>query len=72
MISALLVFSNVMEQLLAGESLNHKQAIRFQLLLGKLDGKGTNEIAEVLRLPPVSISVIVHGFNKHGVQALLT
>jgi transposase len=60
-----------MEQLLAGESLHHKQATRLQVVLGRADGKRTSKIAEVLRIHPVSISVIVRRFNERGVEGLL-
>jgi len=60
-----------MDQLLKGEALNHKQATRLQVILGKADGKRTGEIAEVLRIHPVSISVIVRRFNERGVDGLL-
>lgn len=62
---------DMMDQLLKSEALNHKQATRLQVILGKADGKRTGEIAEVLRIHPVSISVIVHRFNEHGVDGLL-
>ena len=62
---------NVMERLLAGETLNHKQARRLQVVLGRGEGKRTSEIAEVLRIHPVSISVIVRRFNERGVEGLL-
>jgi transposase len=62
---------DMMDQLLKGEALNHKQATRLQVILGKADGKRTGEIAEVLRIHPVSISVIVRRFNERGVDGLL-
>ncbi len=61
----------MMERLLTGEALNHKQATRLQVILGRADGKRTSEIAEVLRIHPVSISVIVRRFNERGVDGLL-
>jgi transposase len=62
---------DMMDHLLKGEALNHKQATRLQVILGKADGKRTSEIAEVLRIHPVSISVIVRRFNERGVDGLL-
>jgi transposase len=62
---------SVMEELLAGGSLNHRQATRFQVVLGRADGKATGELAEVLRINPVSVSVIVRRFNNTGVDGLL-
>ena len=62
---------NVMEQLLAGGSLNHRQATRLQVVLGRADGKPTGELADVLRINPVSVSVIVRRFNNNGVDGLL-
>jgi len=62
---------DMMEQLLTGEALNRKQATRLQVILGRADGKRTGEIAEVLRIHPISISVIVRRFNERGVDGLL-
>ena len=61
----------VMEELLAGASLNHRQATRLQIVLGRADGRPTSELAEVLRIHPVSVSVIVRRFNNNGVDGLL-
>jgi transposase len=61
----------VMEHLLASESLSARQAARVQVVLGRADGKSTSEIAEVLRIHPVSVSDIVHRFNGYGVEGLL-
>jgi transposase len=62
---------HVMERLLANESLNARQAARLQIVLARVHGKSTSEIAEVLRIHPVSVSHIVHRFNKYGVDGLL-
>jgi transposase len=62
---------DMMERLLASESLNHRQATRLQVVLGRAEGKRTNDLAAVLRIHPVSISDIVHRFNKYGVDGLL-
>jgi transposase len=61
----------VMEQLLAGGTLDHKQATRLQVVLGRANRKPTAEIAEILRIHPVSVSVIVRKFNERGVEGLL-
>jgi transposase len=61
----------MMDQLLATESLNHKQATRLQVVLGKADGKTTTEIASVLRIHIETVSDIVHRFNAYGVDGLL-
>jgi transposase len=61
----------MMDQLLATESLNHKQATRLQVVLGKADGKTTTEIASVLRIHIETVSDIVHRFNEYGVDGLL-
>ena len=61
---------NVMEELLAGASLNHRQATRLQIVWVGRMGKG-NELADVLRIHPVSVSVIVRRFNNNGVDGLL-
>lgn len=61
----------MMEQMLTGEALNHKQATRLQVILGRADGKRTSDIAEVLRIHPVSVSVIVRRFNERGLDGLL-
>jgi len=62
----------VMDELLAGGSLNHRQATRLQVVLGRADGKSTTELAEVLRIHPVTVSDIVHRFNENGLDGLLT
>lgn len=51
--------------------MEHKQATRLQVILGRADGKPTKEIAGVLRMNPVSVSVIVRRFNERGVLGLL-
>ncbi len=61
----------MMDQLLATESLNHKQATRLQVVLGRAEGKATSEIAAVLRIHPETVSDIVHRFNEYGVDGLL-
>jgi len=62
---------DMMEQLLSGQALNHNQATRLQVILGRADGKRTNDIAEVLRIHPVTVSVIVRHFNERGLDGLL-
>lgn len=62
---------DMMEQLLAGEALNHRQAVRLQVVLGRADGKRSSDIAEILRINPVSVSVIVRRFNSRGLDGLL-
>jgi len=61
----------VMDRLLATESLNHRQATRLQVVLGRADGKTTTEIASVLRIHVETVSDIVHRFNQYGVDGLL-
>ena len=61
----------LMEQLLSSESLDHRQGTRLQVVLGRADGRTTSDIAEVLRIHPMSVSDIVHRFNEYGVQGLL-
>jgi len=53
-----------------GGSLNHRQATRLQVILGRAGGKHTGEIAKVLRIHPVSISVIVRRFSELGIERL--
>jgi transposase len=60
-----------MERLLSTESLNHKQATRLQVVLGRADGKTTTEIASVLRIQMETVSDIVHRFNEYGLDGLL-
>jgi hypothetical protein len=62
---------DMMKHLLASQSLDHCQATRFQVVLGRAEGKPTSAIAGVLRIHPVSVSDIVHRFNEHGVEGLL-
>ncbi len=60
-----------MDQLLATKSVDHKQATRLQVVLGRADGKTTTEIAAVLRIHAETVSDIVHRFNEYGVEGLL-
>ena len=62
---------DLMERLLASSSLDHKQATRLQVVLGRAEGKRTSDLAAVLRIHPVSVSDIVHRFNERGVDGLL-
>lgn len=61
----------MMDQLLATESLNRKQAARLQVVLGKADGKTTTELASVLRIHVATVSDIVNRFNEYGLDGLL-
>lgn len=61
----------VMEKLLEGNSLDHRQATRLQVVLGRADGTSTSAIAEVLRIHQVTVSDIVHHFNARGLEGLL-
>ena len=62
---------DLMEQLLASDSLNHKQATRLQVVLGRAEGKRTSDLAAVLRIHPVTVSDIIHRFNQYGVDGIL-
>ena len=61
----------VMDHLLATESLTHRQATRLQVVLARADGKGTNAIASVLRIDAETVSDIIHRFNDYGLGGLL-
>jgi transposase len=61
----------MIDQLLATESLSGKQAARLQMVLARADGKRTNDIAAVLRLHPQTVSDVVRRFNARGVEGLL-
>ena len=61
----------MMERLLAGGTLGHKQATRFQVVLSRAEGKRTGDIAQILRIHPMTVSTIVHRFNERGVEGLL-
>jgi transposase len=65
------VEKEIMEKLLNNRNLMHVQASRFQVVLNRAKGKGTNEIAEMLHIHPVSVSQIVRRFNEGGIPALL-
>ena len=60
-----------MEEMLLSKSLDHAQATRLQVVLGRADGKSTSQIAEVLRIHPVTVSDIIHHFNERGLPGLL-
>jgi len=61
----------LMEQLLSSHSLDHRQGTRLRVVLGRADGMTTSELAEVLRIHPMSVSDMVHRFNQYGVEGLL-
>jgi transposase len=61
----------MMDELLATQSLDHVQATRLQVVLGRAEGKPTSEIAAVLRIHVQTVSDIVHRFNTYGVEGLL-
>lgn len=62
----------VLDQLLSSEAgLKHKHAVRVQAVLGRANGRGTVELAEALRVHPVSISQWVRLFNEEGIEALV-
>ena len=61
----------VMDELLAAGSLNHRQAMRLQVVLARADAKATSQIAAVLRIHPQTVSDIVRRFNEYGVDGLL-
>jgi transposase len=61
----------MMDRLLATESLDHVQATRLQVVLGRAEAKSSTEIAAVLRIHVQTVSDIVHRFNKYGVDGLL-
>ena len=62
----------VLDHLLRSEArLKHKHAVRVQAVLGRASGRGTMELAEALRVHPVSISQWVRLFNEQGIEALV-
>ena len=61
----------LMEHLLSSHCLDHRQGTRLRVVLGRSDGKSTSELAEVLRIHPMSVSDMVHRFNQYGVEGLL-
>ena len=62
---------SLMEQLVATDTLNNRQATRLRVVLGKADGQRTTELARALRIHPVSVSVIVNRYNESGLDGLL-
>jgi transposase len=61
----------MMDRLLAAQSLDHVQVTRLQVVLGRAEAKSSTEIAAVLRIHVQTVSDIVHRFNKYGVDGLL-
>jgi transposase len=61
----------MMDQLLATESIGHKQATRLQVVLARAEGKATSEIAAVLRIHAQTVSDVVRRFNTYGLDGLL-
>jgi predicted mannosyl-3-phosphoglycerate phosphatase (HAD superfamily) len=57
------VEKQTMEKLLNNRNLMQVQASRFQVVLNRAKGKGTNEIEEMLHIHPVSVSQIVRRSN---------
>ena len=60
-----------MERLLAGKSLQHRQVIRMQIVLGRADGKRTSDLASTLKVRARTISEVVGRFNERGIDGLL-
>jgi hypothetical protein len=58
----------MMDHLLATQSLDHTQATRLQVVLGRAEARPTSEIAAVLRIHAQTVSDIV----KHATKRSLT
>lgn len=60
-----------MEQVLANGAIQHKYAVRLQVVLNRAKGTSTTETAKVLGIHPMTVSRYVHRFNVGGVESLL-
>jgi len=60
-----------MEQVLANGAIQHKYAVRLQVVLNRAKGTSTTETAKVLAIHPMTVSRYVHRFNEGRVEALL-
>ncbi len=65
------VEKETMQNMLSSKTLKHVQAVRMQVVLNRAKRKSTNEVADMLRIHPVSVSQIVHRFNDLGIAGLL-
>ena len=61
----------VLDRVLEDASLKHKHAVRVQVVLNRARGKRTTDIAEYLRVHPVSVSKWVRMFNEGGIERLI-
>lgn len=61
----------LMESILAAGDVQHKFAVRLQVVLNRARKKSTNDIAAILGIDIVTVSRYVRRFNEGGVEALL-
>jgi transposase/transcriptional regulator with XRE-family HTH domain len=61
----------LMERLLADGQIQHKYAVRIQVVLCRAQKRSTNDTAAFLGLNIMTVSRCVHRFNEGGVSALL-
>jgi transposase len=62
----------LMENILAAGRIKHKFAARLLTVLNRAKGKGTNDIAAILGIHPMTVSVYVKRYNSGGIQSLIT
>jgi hypothetical protein len=61
----------LMENILAAGRIKHKFAVRLLTGLNRAKGKGTNEIAAILEIHPMTVSLYVKRYNAGGIQSLV-
>ena len=61
-----------MQLMLGGNQLDHRQAVRLQVVLARAQKRRTTDVAALLRITAVSVSVIVKRFNRYGIDGLMT
>jgi transposase len=61
----------LIENILAGGKINHKFATRLLTVLNRARGKGTSEIAAIVGIHPMTVSLYVKRYNTGGIQSLV-
>jgi transposase len=62
---------DLMENILAAGRIKHKFAVRLLTVLNRAKGKGTNDIAAILGIHPMTVSLYVKRYNAGGMRLLV-
>jgi transposase len=60
----------LMENILAAGRIKHKFAVRLLTVLNRAKGKGIMDIAAILGIHPMTVSLYVKRYNAGGIQSL--